>query len=319
MRRAAHSGILALGLWAAAGAGGCDRRAEIVVFHAASLRRAFSDAAAALEAADPRVRVRLEPSGSQVAARKVSELGLRADVVAVADAGIVDRMLVPDHAAFAVDFATNELVLAHRDHSRYTDAITTGSFAEVLARPDVRLGCVDRDLAPIGYHTRLAWRLCERALGAAGAGLEARLVARCAREHVAPDETELLALLESRAVDYAFVYRSTAEDHHLKITALPDACSLGRRELAASYAAAEVEVRMRQGAGPTRVRGGPITYGLTIPKDAPNPAGARRFVALLLGASGRQTLERSGFRPLVPAAARGALPGELAGLAVVAR
>jgi len=44
-------------------------------------------------------RVRLEPSGSQVAARKVVELGMRADIVAVADAGIIGKMMIPRHAS----------------------------------------------------------------------------------------------------------------------------------------------------------------------------------------------------------------------------
>ena len=293
---------------------GCDRRGEIVVFHATSLRRVFSDAAEELAREAPRWRVRLEPSGSQVAARKITELGARADVIAVADARVVDRMLVPRHAGFTLDFATNEIVLAHKDHSRFTDEISTATLAAVLSRDGVRLGCVDPDLAPIGYHTLLAWRLCEAPLGAPG--LAARLRARCAREHVMPDETELLALLEARAVDYVFLYRSTAEDHHLKITALPDACSLGRPDLAAAYSAAEVEVRMAQGSPRTRIHGAPIVYGLTIPDSAPNPAGAKRFVALLLGETGRRLLTRAGFRPLRPAVARGPrpLPAELQAL-----
>jgi molybdate/tungstate transport system substrate-binding protein len=177
----------------------------------------------------------------------------------------------------------------------------------VLQRPGVRLGRVDPETAPLGYHTLLAWRLC--ATGARQ-GLAEALAARVPRQHLAPDETELLALLEARAVDYAFLYRSSAEDHRLKITALPEACNLSRRDLAGRYAAAEVTIRGKP------LRGAPVTYGVTIPKSAPQPAAAARLVALLLGEEGGRLLQRAGLHPLRPAPCRGcaALPAALAPL-----
>jgi molybdate/tungstate transport system substrate-binding protein len=288
-------------------AAGCSARKEVVVFHAASLRRAASDLAAEFQRREPGWRVRLEPSGSLVAARKLAELGMRADVVMVADAGVIDRMLVPAHAAWSVEFAAGEIVLAHKDHSRFTDEVSTEKWREVLLRPGVRLGRVDPETAPIGYHTRFAWQLC----AGGQPDLADRLAAGVAREHVAPDETELLALLEARAVDYAFLYRSSAEDHHLKITALPEACNLSRRDQAARYAAVQTSVRGKP------VRGAPVTYGVTIPTSAPQPAAAARLVGLLLGEEGGRLLENAGFHPLRPAPCRGcaALPAALRPLA----
>lgn len=283
---------------------GCrSRGAEVVVFHASSLTQAFGDVADLFQRENPGVRIRLEPSGSQVAARKVSELGMRADVVAVADAGIISRMLLPGHASYDITFATNEIVIAHKDHSRFTDEISTANWPEVLLRSGVVLGRTDPDTAPNGYHTLMAWQLAERAgsYGENAKGLAGRLVARCAKEHVVNDEAELLAKLESRSVDYAFLYRSTAEDHHLKITALPPDQNLSRMELADRYAAVRVAVRMKQGEGTVSLAGAPVTYGLTIPTTAPRAAEAGRFVAFLLGERGRRILARRGFAPLNPA------------------
>jgi molybdate/tungstate transport system substrate-binding protein len=294
--------------------------AEIAVFHATSLTAMLGDAAEKFQHDNPRVRLRLEPSGSQVAARKVVELGMRADIVAVADAGIIGKMMIPRHATWNVIFATNEIVLAHKDHSRFTDEISAQNWPSVLERPGVRLGRADPDTAPLGYHTLLAWQLAEKSgsYGAAGVNLAARLSSQCAKEHVTHDEAELLTLLEARAIDYAFLFRSTAEDHHLKITALPVEQNLSQPGLAAHYASVSVEVRMKQGDGRTRITGGPITYGLTIPADAPHAAHARRFVALLLGEQGRRLLERRGFRPAKPAwcSPCTALPEELGSLLV---
>jgi molybdate/tungstate transport system substrate-binding protein len=267
------------------------------------LTAVLGDAAEKFQHDNPGVRVRLEPSGSQVAARKVVELGMRADIVAVADAGIIGKMMIPGHASWNVVFATNEIVLVHKDHSRFTDEITTQNWPSVLGRPGVRLGRADPDTAPLGYHTLLAWQLAEKSgtYGDAGANLAARLSGLCAKQHVTHDEAELLTLLEARAIDYAFLFRSTAEDHHLKITALPAEQNLSQPGLGGHYASASVEVRMKQGEGRTRITGGPITYGITVPVGAPHAADAQRFVAMLLGEGGRRLLERRGFRPAKPA------------------
>jgi molybdate/tungstate transport system substrate-binding protein len=293
----------------------CKGRSEIVVFHAASLSRLLADAGERFERSHPKYVVRSEPSGSQVAARKVAELGLQADLVLSADIRVLDEILLPGHADWTLGFATNEIVLAHAQHSRHTEEVTAESWPDVLTRAPVRLGCVRPDLAPIGYQTLLAWKLA----GGPGAGarqgpeLSARLAARCAPEHVVSDESELVALLEARAIDYAFLYRSTAEDHRLKLTALPATVNLGRPELASTYAGAAVEVEMRLGAPATSIRGAPLLYGLAIPRSARNAEGATLFAAFLLGEEGRAALGRAGFRAVVPAAcaARGRLPPAL--------
>jgi molybdate/tungstate transport system substrate-binding protein len=282
------------------GCSGCKGRKEIVVFHAASLSRFFVEVGERFERAHPEYRIRAEPSGSQVAARKVAELGLEADLVAVADIRVVDELLVPSHADWTLGFATNEIVLAHAAHSRFTEEVTAATWPKVLVRPEVRVGRVDPDLAPIGYQTLIAWKLSELHAPQAN-GLSARLVARCSAEHVVSDESELVALLEARAIDYAFLYRSTADDHRLKITELPAESSLGRLDLAPTYERAEVEVRMKSGAPKVRIRGSPLLYGLAIPRNAPDPEGALLLVAFILQEEGRVALTRAGFRAVVPA------------------
>ena len=294
-----------------------SRTTEITIFHASSLSAVLSDAADGFQKANPSYHVRLEPSESQVAVRKVAELGMRADLVAVADAGLIPKMMIPAHATWSAVLATNEIVLAHKDHSRFTDQINAGNWAEVLLRDGVRLGRVDADTAPIGYQTLMVWQLADASgQGGGNAGLATRLLAKCAPAHVTHDEADLLALLESRAVDYAFLLRSTAEDHHLKILTLPPEIDLSRQDMATRYATASVEIKMKQGQGSARLTGGPITYGLTIPTHAPHADGASRFAAFLLGEAGRRILNRRGFHPLAQArcAPCAQLPASLAGM-----
>ncbi len=294
------------------------RTTEIIVFYASSLTAVLGDVAEAFQMANPQLRVRLEPSGSQVAVRKVSELGMRADLIAVADAGLIPKMMIPTLATWSAILATNEIVIGHKDHSRFTDQINAGNWTEILLRDGVRLGRADPDTAPIGYQTLMVWQLAEAQGGPGSAALATKLAAKCAPAHVTHDEAELLALLESRAIDYAFLFRSTAEDHHLKIVTLPSEINLSREDLAAGYAAASVEVRMKQGQGGARIAGAPVTYGLTIPTKAPHAEAAARFAAFLLGDGGRRLLDRRGFHPLARARCGPCvgLPAELA--AVVA-
>jgi molybdate/tungstate transport system substrate-binding protein len=276
-------------------AAGCSRRTELVVFHAASLSRVLSDVAAQFEKENPSARVRLEPSGSEVAVRKITELRMRADLLMVADMPLLDPAQGGPASLLTAPLATNEIVLAHRDHSRFTESVTTANWPEVLLRDGVRLGCVNPTLAPIGYHTQFVWQLAELGGGypSAGRDLAMRLNAHCARQ-IAPDETELVALLESRAVDYAFVYRTTAEDHHLKIVELPAEENLSRRELASVYARASLMLGA-QGRAPRQLWGAPIVYGLAVPANAPHPDLARRFTAFLLGEPGQRAFDRAGF------------------------
>jgi molybdate/tungstate transport system substrate-binding protein len=295
---------------------GCkSQTTEVVVFYASSLTAVLGDAAESFQKNNPGVRVRLEPSGSQVAVRKVSELGMRADVVAVADAALIPKMMIPSHASWNATFATNEIVLAHKDHSKFTDQLTAQNWSEVTTRDGVRVGRADPDTAPIGYQTLIVWQLAELAglRPATGTGLAAELKHHCANEHVTHDEGELLALLESRAVDYAFLFRSTAEDHHLKILSLPPEINLSRQDLAERYAAAHVEVRMKRGQGSATVTGGPIVYGLTIPANAPHAEAAARFVSFLFSDAGMKMQQRRGFHPISPPACGpcGGLPNAL--------
>jgi molybdate/tungstate transport system substrate-binding protein len=282
---------------------GCKSRGvELAVFYASSLSAVLGDAVQEFQKTNPQVRVRLEPSGSQVAARKVVELGMRADMVLVADAALIDKIMVPTHATWNAVFATNEVVIAHKDHSQWTDQIKAENWPEILTRAGVRLGRADPDTAPIGYQTLMVWQLAETAgvYGSAATGLASKLRAQCTADHVVHDEAELLSLLESRAIDYAFLFRSSAEDHHLKVLALPPEINLSRQDMAARYGTTSVEVRMKHGQGMARMQGAPVIYGLTIPVNAAHKAEAERFATFLFGEQGQRLFAKRGFHPIVP-------------------
>ena len=304
----------------ALGAAGCPskERKVVTVFHAASLSRSFSELEEKVEARYDDLDLRLEPSGSQVAARKVSELNRRADLVFVADWRVIDELLVPGYAEWQIQFAANELVLAHAEHSPHTETVSADNWPGLLSKPEVRLGRGDERTAPIGFQTLQVWKLAEEHYGPGKVGedLAGRLRAKVKQEHVVPDIAELVVQLQAKAIDYAFVFRSIAEEHNLKVVRLPDAYNLGNPKMGQIYSRVSVPVVLKTGAPPAQIKGAPIVYGVTIPESAPNPDGARRVLEFLLSGDGRRILERSGFRPLDPPRGlnSGRLPPTLKGM-----
>jgi len=298
----------------------CQAAQELVVFHAGSLSLPLARLGEAFCALHPEVHLSLEPSGSLVAARKVSELGREADLVISADWQVIEELLVPEHAAFLIRFARNEMVIAYTDRSLYSDEITPDNWYEVLLRDGVLYGHSDPDADPCGYRALMVWQLAELYYGVPG--LYEELSARCPPGNIRPKAVELIALLESGDMDYAFEYRSVAVQHGLAFVELPPELNLGYPEYAGFYAQAKVEIAGRAPGEAMEVRGAPTVYGLTIPYCAPHPELAAQFVAFILGPEGQRILEGCGQPPLVPAVASAgweSLPPPLKGLAVPER
>jgi molybdate/tungstate transport system substrate-binding protein len=280
-----------------------DRRAtaprDLIVFHAGSLSVPMSEIALMFEAGHPGVSVLLEAAGSRTCARKIAELGRPCDVMASADYRVIDNLLIPDHADWDIHFAGNEMAIVYDERSRRADEIDLLNWYGVLLDPDVSFGRSDPDSDPCGYRAVLTARLAEGYYHVPD--LADRLLAKDTR-FIRPKETDLLALLESGAIDYIFLYRSVAMQHGLRMVDLPGEIDLGDPAFADRYAEVSVEVSGREPGTTIVHRGAPMVYGVTIPKSSPSPELAAEFVAFLLDpAKGLAVMERSGQPPLVPA------------------
>lgn len=292
----------ALGLFLPGASSGEDAEisGDLMVFHAGSLSVPFKQISEAFEKKYPSVRVLLEASGSRDCARKITELGRRCDVMAASDYSVIDTMLIPEHAGWNIKFAGNEMAIVYDEASRRAGEITADNWPRILLRDDVAFGRADPDADPCGYRTLLVLKLAEGYYRQAGL---AESLSKKDTRYLRPKETDLLALLETRTIDYIFLYRSVAEQHQLKWLALPDAINLKKPELAGVYRNATVEIT---GATPgTKIvqKGEPMVYGVTIPKNAPNPNAALAFVTFLLEKDkGLAIMARNGQPSVVPAA-----------------
>lgn len=248
---------------------------------------------------NPGVLVHTEGSGSRTCARKITELNVQADVMASADSDVIRQLLMPSFADFCIDFSSNEIVIMYSAASRGCDRITDLNWPDILLSPQVRYGHSDPNSDPCGYRTLLCWQLAEKYFNRPG--LYQLLDDARPIRNIRPKEVDLVALLEAGELDYVFIYRSVAEQHHSSFLVLPDEINLKSAAHASFYKEASMEIT---GARPDEKivrKGAPIIYGITIPKSSQSPQWAARFIAFVLGPKGQQIMEANGQPVIVPA------------------
>ena len=232
------------------------------------------------------IRLLTEPSGSQVACRKLTELKRDCDLIMVADNSLVAELL-GERCSWRLDFARDEVVLGVGVRAPWASEAEE-DWVSVLRKPEVRLGRVDENQGPIGYRAVFVWQLQEQ-LGSPG--LYDALMKKC--EKVVDHVTRLTPLLKTGEIDYAFVYRSICVAHDIRFIELDRRINLGTEEV--DYSRATIALR-KAGGGNLTVKGGPIMWALSIPDRGADAKTAREFIAWSLARG--DALRRHGFRPL---------------------
>ncbi len=250
----------------------------LLIYVAASLTKPIQPVLDAFSAKTGIV-VQRESGASLEHVRKITELHRVPDLLLLADADVFPRFLVPKHATWYAEFARNRMVVAYTKRSKHAGEINPANWMRILSRRDVEIGRTDPDIAPVGYRTLLMLDLAERYYRMPG--LAKTLLARAPNRNIRPNAAELAALLAAGELDYIYDYQSVAESNGFEYIALPDAINLGDPKRAREYAAVFVRVRGERRGSRTEIRGQPIVYGLSEPRDAPHPAAAARFLAYL--------------------------------------
>jgi len=271
---------------------------EIKILHAGSLSIPFKEIAQAFMQVNPQYNVLLEGHGSRTCARQITDLNRRVDVMASADSEVIRNLLMPAHADFCIDFTTNQMVVMYTEKSKFADSITSDNWYETLLKPEVQYGHSDPNADPCGYRAVLSWQLAEKYYNVDG--LFKQLTDKMPKSNIRPKETDLLALLEAGELDYIFIYRSVAEQHHAKFVVLPDEVNLKSPALADVYATASMKISGKQPGELLEVKGAPMVYGITLPKNGENPQGGVKFLTFLLGPQGRAIMEKNGQPELIP-------------------
>ncbi len=294
---------------------------KVIIFHAGSLTVPLAKIEKDFEAKHPDIDILREAGGSTKMARMISEVGKEADIMASADFKVIDKTLIPKFADWNIRFATNQLVLCYTDQSKFADEINAENWIDILAREGVVWGHSDPNLDPCGYRSLMVLQLAEKFYNKPG--LYDRLIANRPKANVRPKSVELVSLLKTGNMDYAWEYLSVAVQHNLKYLKLDDHINLGNYKFDKFYKQAQVKVTGKTpGSWITRT-GKSCTYGITLVKDAPNRDGAAMFLEYMLSPDGGlKVLKEMGQPPFTPcrvpnAATQQKLPEKLKSLVEV--
>jgi molybdate/tungstate transport system substrate-binding protein len=273
------------------------RQKEIIIFHAGSLSVPFKQLADEYEKLNPGTKILMEPAGSLVCARKITELKKPCDLIASADYFVIDKLIVPEYASWSIRFATNEIVIAFQEKSKYSSEIDSLNWMDILLRDDVTYARSDPDSDPCGYRSVLAFKLAEKYYGIQG--LENKLSSKN-RDFIRPKEVDLVALVEANAVDYMFQYKSVAIQHSLKYIELPDYINLGNPSRNDIYRSVSLDVTGNTPGSKMTVTGDYINYSLSVLTGSVNKENAVDFVSFLLSREGIEIFRKSGQDPIIP-------------------
>jgi len=298
-------------------------KVPLVVFAAGSLIIPFDHLEQAFETRYPNIDVQPEYHGSIQVIRHATELHEEIDVIATADASLIPMLMyvsrVPEtgepYADWYIRFASNRLALAYTDQSKYAAEIHTDNWYRILSRQDVRTGIADPRFDASGYRALMAFALANeyyqqptifldmfngRFQRAVGIFQDEDLTTITVPEIVEPVSNsglvirgasiQLIALLQSGELDYAFEYESVIQQHGLKMFSLPDELNLGSPEIDYSKVLVTMDFQRFQTVQP-EFRGERIGYGITIPSNSPHPEEAELFIAFLLSEEGRAIMQ----------------------------
>jgi molybdate/tungstate transport system substrate-binding protein len=270
---------------------------ELIIFHAGSLSVPLKQISREYEKKNPGTKIFLESAGSLVCARKVTELKKPCDIVASSDYFVIDELLIPDYTKWGIRFATNEIVIAFTEKSKYHTEITPANWMEILQRNDVIYARSDPDADPCGYRTVFTFMLAEKFYKLPGLTEKMKLKNK---EYIRPKEVDLVALMESNVIDYMFQYKSVALQHQLKYVELPKEINLSDPTKGNIYSTVSTEVAGNKPGNRMKVTGDYINYSVTVIDNAPQKEEAINFLEFMLSAEGQEIYRKNGQEPIIP-------------------
>lgn len=298
-----------------------SRKIALRVFCAGSLTLPFEDIKAQFEADHNNVEVQLEPGGSVTRVQKITQVGDECDVLASADYTLIPSMMMTPNSNYTdwyLVFAVNRMTIAYTDQSRHADKINSTNWYNILRRSDVKYGFADPNLDPCGYRALMVIQLAELEYGDDAifedlVEAHSQITASQAGEvytidtnttEFNPDNKRLMireksvnlvTFVQEGGLDYAFEYSSVAKQHGLQFLELPRSIDLSSESYKGTYKAVRVQKTTEISTG------NPIVYGLTIPRNAPNPTLAVEFVEYVINEFGQIVLNDNGQPPVTPA------------------
>jgi molybdate/tungstate transport system substrate-binding protein len=164
-----------------------------------------------------------------------------------------------DWESWYITFAESPLVIGYNASSKFAAEFKTKPWYQVLQEPGIRIGRTAPTLDPKGALTLTLMKRAETFYNSPG------LSERILRRPTVPEDREP-ALLQSGVLDVGFFYSTETADAKIPTLALPVAIAPK------------------------------ASYTVTILHKTPNPEGAEKFVAYLLGSAGQTLLKQHGLK-----------------------
>ncbi len=273
-----------------------EDKTELVILHDVSLSRSFEELAPSFEKSHPTIKVRLEGAAGMLVARKVSDVGRKADIVAVTDFRTIQRVLLPKLCEWYVCFALDEMVIAYTQQSNRREKMEKRNWFRVLTEKDVTMGLASPATDPCGYRTLMVFQLAELFYRSKirGRAISEILQNPPRKPVIRPTTLALLPLLQTGTIDYLFTYRSVAEQHNLMYVRLKELLNLSAPRLVRYYGRVKVNIPPTETSKSAReLRGEPIVYAFTVLKESKHLKEARLFADYLIGPKGAEVLAKS--------------------------
>jgi molybdate/tungstate transport system substrate-binding protein len=209
--------------------------------------------------------------GSNKVANEIKGKLRRGDIFISANPKVDEQLMGNvngDWVVWYIAFAESPIVIGYNPSSRFADDLKNKSWYEVLGEPGLKLGRTDPKLDPKGALTIELLKKAEMFYHQPG--LSQQIIgAPDNQAQILPEET-LIGRLQSGQIDVGFFYSTETSAAKIPAIKLPN----------------EIVPTAR--------------YTVTTLRDAPNPAGAERFVSFLLDSQGRGLLEQAGLELLKP-------------------
>ncbi|HUZ37159.1 MAG TPA: extracellular solute-binding protein [Streptosporangiaceae bacterium] len=293
---AAACGSSASSSQGAASPGASGAHGTLIVFGAGTLSAPFTAELAAFKKANPGVTEHAQFGASGDMVKSITQLHQPADVLGVADYSLIPKLMFTASATWYVGFVSNQITFAYTSHSKGAGQLTAANWYKVLAQPGVHIGRSNPAADPSGYQTLQMLQLANGYYH--DPKLSASVLRNSPDSSVAETETSLIAAVQSGQIDYLAIYKSTAQEQHLKYIALPSQINLSDPAMAAGYGKVTI-----QAGSLGALTAKPIIYGLTIPTSAPNAALGQQFIRFVLGPQGQAIMRSNGFVVISPALA----------------
>jgi molybdate/tungstate transport system substrate-binding protein len=300
-----------------------NERRTLKVLCAASLLFPLGKVEEAFEKIHSDINVEIEGHGSIQVIRQVTELGKEADLLMVADYSLIPLMMYNSSesgsnqtfADWYIRFASNKIVLAYTNSSKYASEVNATNWFSILMKPGVVFGFPNPMIDALGYRVLMTMQLAEAyykndsifynlvtknfdpPISSVPSGGNYTIFVPEVLEPksnviLRASSMELIPLLETGIMDYCFLYKSNAKQYGFQCVEFPDEFNLGNPKFEVSYEHVTVRFELQRFAtvGLDRV-GKTIYYGFTIPNNAVQKDLAIEFAKFLLGEEGRDIFE----------------------------